>query len=337
MSETPASSPSRTRNRRGLEKSLRACAALLLCGFAAVAQEQSRPAPLIDANTANLPAQRIGASDLIAISVYKSPELTRTVRVGTDGLIRLPMMKEPIKAEGLMPAELETAVAEALKNARLLVDPLVTVTVVEYQSRPISVMGAVRKPLTFQATGQLTLLEALARAEGLAADAGAEILVSKAGSGPNSSALVRRIPVRALLADTDPALNLKLSGGEEIRVPTTDRIFVVGNVKKPGAFPTGEEAGATVLKAVALAEGLMPYASKQAVIYRREAAGSVNEIPVELSKIMDRKTADAPLLPNDVLYIPESKGRRLGWATVERLLLFGSGATTALIYGAAVH
>ncbi len=54
--------------------------------------------------SANLPAQRIGPNDLIAVSVYDSPELTRTVRVGADGLIRLPMLKQRIQAEGLLPA-----------------------------------------------------------------------------------------------------------------------------------------------------------------------------------------------------------------------------------------
>jgi protein involved in polysaccharide export with SLBB domain len=120
-------------------------------------------------------------------------------------------------------------------------------------------------------------------------------------------------------------------------VPAGEKIFIVGNVKKPGAFGIGEDAGSSVLKAVAMAEGLTPYASKQAVIYRREAAGSVNEMTVELGKIMDRKVADSPLLPNDVLYIPEAKGKKLGWTTVEKILLFGSGAATAVIYGAAVH
>ena len=316
--------------------SLRAGGLILICGLLVVAQDL--PRPLIDANTANLPAHPVGANDLIAVAVYRSPELTRTVRVGTDGLIRLPMLKQPVKAEGLMPAELESTIAAALKTARLLVDPLVTVTVVEYQSRSISVMGAVRKPVTFQAAGPTTLLEALARAEGLASDAGPEVLVSKAPEGArNSAGLISRIPIRALLAGSDTALNLKLEGGEEIRVPPADKIFVVGNVKRPGAFPTGDEGGNTILKAVALAEGLMPYASKEAVIYRREAAGSVNQISVELGKIMDRKISDTALLPNDVLYIPEAKARKLGWATIEKLLLFGSGATTALIYGAAVH
>jgi polysaccharide export outer membrane protein len=313
--------------------------AIALAGvLPAQAQDGPRAAPMIDAGTANLPLQRIGSNDLIAISVYNSPEFTRTLRVGTDGFIRIPMLSEPVKAEGRMPGELEGIIAKALQSAQLIVDPLVTVTVVEYKSRPISVMGAVRKPTTFQAAGQLTLLEALARAEGLAADAGPEILVTQMGAAASSgNSLVRRIPVKALLSASDPALNMKLMGGEEIRIPRADNIFIVGNVKKPGAFAVGEETGTTVMKAVALAEGLMPFASKQAVIYRREAAGSVNELPLDLGKIMDRKAPDTALLPNDVLYIPEAKGRRLGWATVERLLLFGSGAATAMIYGAAVH
>jgi polysaccharide biosynthesis/export protein len=325
------------RQRRARSIGVRCALFAFACAAVALAQDQPRQAPLIDANTANLPAQRIGASDLIAISVYGSPELTRTVRVGADGLVRLPMLAEPIKAQGRMPSELEGVIADALKRGQLLVDPLVTVTVVEYQSRPISVMGAVRKPLTFQATGPLTLLEALSKAEGLSPDAGSEVLVSKPGAAGAESSLVRRIPVKALLADSNPEMNLRLTGGEEIRVPTAEKIFVVGNVKRSGAFAIGEDAGTSVLKAVALAEGLMPYAAKQAVIYRKEAAGSVNEVPVEIGKIMARKSPDVALLPNDVLYIPEAKASKVGWATVERLLLFGSGAATAMIYGAAVH
>jgi hypothetical protein len=81
----------------------------------------------------------------------------------------------------------------------------------------------------------------------------------------------------------------------------------------------------------------MPYAAKEAVIYRREIAGNVNEQNIDIGKIMARKASDVALLPNDVLYIPEAKATRLGWATLEKLLLFGSGAATAMIYGAAVH
>ena len=82
----------------------------------------------------------------------------------------------------------------------------------------------------------------------------------------------------------------------------------------------------------AVAEGLAPFAGKQAFIYRREGNGAKNEIPIELSKIMDRKSPDTPLLPNDVLYIPDNRNKRIGMATLERLLMFGTTAgATALI------
>src|SRR5512135_1883429 len=100
--------------------------ALLLASLPLAAQ-QSRPA---DA-TANLPAQSIGPNDLIAVSVYDSPEFSRTVRVGADGLIRLPMLPGTIKAQGLYPSQLEKTIAQALKDAQLLVDPFVTVTIAE--------------------------------------------------------------------------------------------------------------------------------------------------------------------------------------------------------------
>ncbi len=284
----------------------------------------------------NLPAQPIGPRDLIAVQVYDSPELTRTLRVGADGLLRIPMLKQRIKAQGLMPHELESALEKALLDGGLIVDPHVTVTVAEYNSRPISIAGAVRNPLTFQASAPVTLLEALTRAGGLTAEAGSEILVSKSQPGPGAqpTSLVQRVSVKALIDVGDAEANLKLTGGEEVRVPEAGKVFVVGNVKKPGAFPVQDGAETSVLKVLALAEGLAPYAGKQAYIYRREASGSKNEIPIELGKIMQRRAPDAPLLANDVLYIPDNHGRRLGLAALEKLLMFGSTAgATALIYG----
>jgi len=89
-----------------------------------------------------------------------------------------------------------------------------------------------------------------------------------------------------------------------------------------------------VLKALAVAQGLMPYAAKDAYIYRREANGSKNEIAIQLSKIMDRKTPDVQLLANDILYVPDNKGRRMTLGALEKVLTFGTTAgATALIYG----
>ena len=315
-----------------LKDRLGSLSCLLWLAVVPAAWAQVRPAA--ELATANLPAQRIGANDLVAVSVYDVPELTRTVRVGADGLVRLPMLKQRIKAEGLMPGELETAIASALVAEGLIVDPFVTVTIAEYNSRPISVAGAVKQPLTFQASGPVTLLEALTRAGGLAPEAGSEILVSRAQSSPDGSvtALVQRILVKGLIDAADPTLNISLIGGEEIRVPEAGRVYVIGNVKKPGAFAVQDGVESTVLKMLALSEGLMPYASKDAYIYRREANGSKNEIQIPLGKIMERKAPDAPLLANDILYVPDNKGRRMTLGALEKVMAFGAGAGTALIY-----
>jgi len=297
-----------------------------------VAPAQVRPAP--EPSGANLPAQRIGANDLVAVSVYDVPELTRTVRVGADGLMRLPMLKQRIKAEGLMPSELEAAIASALVAEQLIVDPFVTVTIAEYNSRPISVAGAVKQPLTFQASGPVTLLEAITKAGGLAPEAGPEILVSRAQSAPDGSvtALVQRVLVKGLIDAADPAMNITLIGGEEIRVPEVGKVYVIGNVKRPGAFAVQGGVESTVLKMLALSEGLTPYASKDAYIYRREANGGKNEIQIPLSKIMERKAPDMPLLANDILYVPDNKTRRMTLGALEKLVMIGGGVGAALVY-----
>jgi polysaccharide export outer membrane protein len=287
-----------------------------------------------ESRNANLPAQKIGANDLIAVAVYQAPELTRTVRVGADGFIRLPMLRQRIKAESALPSQLEEAITEALRAESILVDPVVTVTMVEYHSRPISIVGAVRRPLTYQAVGPVTLLDAIARAEGLSPDAGPEILVSRSQPGEDGAptVLTQRIPLHGLIDEADPELNVRLFGGEEIRVPEVGKVYVVGNVKRPGAFPVQDSNGTSVLKLLAIAEGLLPYTGKQAFVYRRNPGSEAkNEITIELGKIVDRKSPDVPLQPNDILYIPDNKGKKLAFTTLERLAGFGSNTASGVL------
>jgi polysaccharide export outer membrane protein len=300
---------------------------------AAAGAQQNRAAP----EGANLPAQAIGPSDLIAVSVYDAPEFSRTVRVGADGFIRLPMLKQRLKAEGLYPADLERGIAEALDREQLLVDPYVTVTMAEYHSRPIIVDGAVGNPLTFQAEGPTTLLEAIARAHGLSENAGQEILVTQTKPGPEGKpvSLTHRISVRGLVDNADPALNLVLNGGEEIRVPEASRIYVVGNVRNPNAYKVqGGSEPPSVMGMLALSQGLTSFYGKVAYIYRSDGVGKRSEIAVPLQKIMERKAPDVQLMADDIFYVPDRKGRRMTVSALERVLGFGTAAGTTLIYTA---
>jgi polysaccharide export outer membrane protein len=286
------------------------------------------PATPIDAG-GNLPSQPIGASDLLSITVYGAPELSRTLRVTPEGSIRLPMLKQSIPVRGLMPLEIESKVAEGLSAEQILVDPVVTVTIAEIASRPINVAGAVRKALTFQANGKTTLLDALTRAEGLSPEAGHEILVTLPAKN-GAPSLTRKVAVRDLLEKADPAANLLLEGGEEVRIPDVGRVFIVGNVLRPGSFPLNDAGGLTILKALAMAEGLTRFATKQAYIYR-PSDGSKQEVIVELRKIMDRKSPDVALLAGDIFYVPDNRKGRLTSNVIDKIVSFGAGTASGAL------
>jgi len=277
----------------------------------------------------NLPAEKIGRDDLIGITVYDSPELTRSVRVDSDGDIRLPMVQQHIKAAGLNPEELEKVISKILIQESVLVNPIVTISIVEYRSRPITVIGAVRSPTTFQATGTVKLLDAISRAGGIAEHAGSDILVSRPQSSTSdkSISLTQRIPVRSLLNIEDPASNLELQGGETIRVPEAGRIFVAGNVKHPGVFPITDGSESSVLKALALSEGLDSFSGRTAYIYRiDDSNGSKSEIPVAVKRILARKSPDMPLYANDMLYVTNATGQRASTKAIAMVTGFGLGA-----------
>jgi len=233
---------------------------LSLFFIAALALHAAQEAP------GNLPARSISPNDLLSITVYGSPELTRSVRVGTDGLVRLPMLAHKVLASGVLPQELEERIARALTEDGILVDPSVTVAIAEYSGRAISVAGAVRHPLTYQVYEKTTLLEALTHAEGVSPEAGGEILVTRPRRNPQDVPAIERVPLKGLIEQGDPALNLVLEGGEEIRVRQLGRVFVLGNVKRPGAFRLEDSIGLSVMKALALAEGLSPLSTKEAYI-----------------------------------------------------------------------
>jgi polysaccharide export outer membrane protein len=299
---------------------------------------QTVPTPVADLNpSSNLPLQRVGPEDLLGLNVYDAPELTRTVRVSAEGTIRLPMLKSPIRVDGLMPNEIEKLVAEALEREKLFVDPYVTVNVVEYHSRPINVSGAVRTPTIFQAIGTVTLLDALARAGGIVPDqAGPEIIITRP-NGDNSPQSIQRIPVKALIAGSDPQLNLKLTGGEEVRVPDVGKIVVFGSVNKPGAYPVLDSAANTVMSAIAQAQGTVQYFSHTAFIYRPDEKGAMHEITVPLGDILKRKQPDITLQARDVLYVPDSSGRRITQTAVTAMTGVGSSAVMSMIYLGILH
>jgi polysaccharide export outer membrane protein len=186
-------------------------------------------------------------------------------------------------------------------------------------------------PATFQAVGDMRLVDAIARAQGLTPDAGPEVIVSFP-SDKNGEKEPLHISLRALMTAKDSSLNIVLKGGEEIRVPEAQKLFIVGNVKMPGSFPLSDLDGSTVMKALALTQGALPFSAKRAYVYRLiGTTGKREEIPIELREILHRKAPDVALQANDILYIPDNPRMRLTANALDRMTGFGSSIATGLI------
>jgi polysaccharide export outer membrane protein len=283
----------------------------------------------------------IGPGDLISVEVFEVPELSREARVSDSGFISVPLVGVPIQVNGLTTAECEEKVSEILQAKGLVTHPQVIVSVKDQKSQPITIIGEVRTPQVIQAVRSMRLLEVLSTAGGISDNAGNVVLVTRVATGApppaktgfdgpaasdgrdpdvkDSTSLsdtgMKTISVKIseLLNDPDTARNIPIFGGDIVTVPRGGIFYIVGAVNHPGGFILQSDADRmTTLKAIALAQGTLGSAkAKQAVILRpNKVTGKDDVIPVNLRKIMDRKTEDVKLLPNDVLFVPDSAGMR---------------------------
>lgn len=313
--------------------------------------------------TASAPEYRIGPGDLLDISVFEAPELSREVRVSERGEISLPLVGA-VRASGLTPGEEESVLEESLRESYMK-DPQVSVFVKEMQSHPVSVFGEVKKPGTFQIPRPRSLVEILSMAEGLTDAAGDTVLVihqeppigasqpvaarpsareglgavrpvsTKVPSGPLAArapeaapqASVEEIHLKSLLESGDDRFNVLVYPGDVVKVPPAGLIYVVGEVKRPGGFQLKNNENISVLQAIALAEGLTRTSAKNGarIIRTDEATGQRQEIPIRLGRILSGKISDPVLEPRDILFIPNSTGRSALYRGIESGVEVGTG------------
>jgi polysaccharide export outer membrane protein len=146
----------------------------------------------------NLSLEPVGPGDLLYVSVANWTEVTRSYRIAKDGSITLPILSHGIQVSGLSAPEIEKIISGTLTEEKILVNPVVTVNVVEYRSKSVDVVGAVHHPLTFQALGSVRLLDALARAAGVSPEAGTEVLLYKSAENGGTGE-VQHISLKRLI------------------------------------------------------------------------------------------------------------------------------------------
>jgi polysaccharide biosynthesis/export protein len=284
----------------------------------------------------------LGAGDLVHIEVFDVPELSRDVRITVSGEIGFPLIHEKVRAAGLTPFQLEQKIQDLLSESGMISHPQVSVFVKEQVSQPVTIIGAVGHPMTYQVVRPTTLLELIANAGGISDLAGTEILVTRptlgeavkpisdtTNGGSDSEAQTIRIQLRDLLNTENTAFNILVQGGDVVNVPAAGMVYILGRgVLQPGGYvlqSRGEET--TVLKAVALAHGLGGYAKpNDAVIYRMNPKTGVREtIPVHIKQIEKDKSADVVMKSNDILYVPDNLALKIAVQAAQAAVSIGSG------------
>ena len=132
-----------------------------------------------------------------------------------------------------------------------------------------------------------------------------------------------------LLERGDAQNNIPLQGGDIVTVPHAGIVYALGAVQRPGGFvSTSDREQLSTLKVLALAGGMTTIAKKdQAVIIRKDAMGNQQSIPVDLGKIVQRKSEDVRLMPSDILYIPDNRAKAALIRAAEVGLAIGTALT----------
>ena len=244
----------------------------------------------------------IGPQDVLEIVVWDNDDLSGKTAVALDGHINYQLIGK-LKAAGLSPSELAVKVTELLADG-YLIDPQVTVRVLEYRSRKVFILGEAVKPGTYYLTKKTTLIEAISMAGGHTKDADREVIVVRPDKNmPEGNPATRslgaqgrqiKVDLRSAL-EGDLSQNIYVENGDSIFVPKAKTFFIMGDVRNPGEYKL--QRGTTVRKAVSLAGG----ATEKAALGRIKVVRVIDGKEVE-----SRIGLDEPLLPNDTVMVPES-------------------------------
>ncbi len=245
---------------------------------------------------------RIGPKDLVQIRVFEEPDFNLDLRVAVDGTIQLPLVGQ-LDVDGLTEAGLAFLVKRMLE-ANYLQRATVTVEVIEIQSNPISVIGAVRQPGRLNVAGQLTLLEALNEAGGLTGTKGGPIRVLRTADNGLTDQV--QISVDDLLSGR-PQANIPIFPNDLISVPgeSTMTIYLLGQLGSlsPQTFDAGEPV--TLLMVISRAGGLTGRAQNKITI-KRSKGDYVEEFVVNYKQLLKGKIPDFVLQHRDMIIVKES-------------------------------
>jgi polysaccharide export outer membrane protein len=294
---------------------------ILTCGLASLASAQltsSGPAP------AERDSLLIGPGDLLHFQVFNTPELEQHPRVTVAGDAPLEFLGN-VHLSGMTPAEAARTVEDKLMAAKLVLHPQVTVTVEQFATQNVSVLGEVHTPGTYQITVPRDVLDVIAMAGGLNSVADRTVTIKRHGQdGEKISYFLSNNSNAAFDA------SVLVYPGDTLLIPKAGLVYVLGDVRNPGGYVMDDNRSQlTVLQIVATAGGTNKSAvPAHARLIRKQPDGTFADMSLQLSKMQKGKQPDLPLQAGDIVYVPFSYLRNMA---------VGAQGIAASVAGASVY
>jgi polysaccharide export outer membrane protein len=284
-----------------MPKSCRFCFTFYLLLTAAPLILGQDPSPTLVKRPAHV--LQISYGDLVEVKVFDTPELSGKLRVDDRGVITLPIAGEFLVA-GLTAEQAARGIEGKLVSADILKDPHVSVTVLEYSTQGVTVLGEVKNPGVYPLLGAHTLFDLISAAGGVSPNAGKAVTITHRDQ-PDKPEIVR--------IETKPgstaAFNIDIRPGDTIMVSHAGIVYVLGDVGKPGGFLIETNSRLTVLQAMALAQGANRTASLNSAKLLRDTDDGREELSIPIKKILYNKAPDQSLADGDILFIPGSAAK----------------------------
>lgn len=238
-------------------------------------------------------ADRLGAGDTVRVAVFQSPELTTEGQISPAGTLTFPLLGEVPLADRT-PTEAGQLIAKRLRDGRFILNPQVSVALLELRSHRVSVLGQVARPGPYPLDNSAhTLTAMLAQAGGVMANGDDTVIVIRR-RGSDTERLTVDVP--AMYRNGDVASDLELQSGDTIFVPNAPVFYIYGAVQRPGMYRLEPET--SVLRALSLGGGLAPRGTERGVtIHRPMPDGSMREIHAALAD---------QVAPNDIVRVKRS-------------------------------
>jgi polysaccharide export outer membrane protein len=217
------------------------------------------------------------------------------------------------------------AIEARFRESDVLKDPHVSVTVLEFSTQGVTVLGEVKNPGVYPLLGAHGLLDLISAAGGETTSAGKDVTITHRDD-PDHPVIVKI----ASKPGSTAAFNVDVRPGDIVMVAHAGIVYVIGDVAKPGGFLIENNDRLTVLEAISLAQGPNRTASLNHAKLIRKVDGVRQELPVPLKKILNNKAEDELLADGDILFVPGS-GPKNALRDLESVL---PAATGAAIYHA---